>query len=107
MLETSSKKRIINLSLVQLSVMWCNVQVRGLNKAVESSEMFTLQVWRVFFPIGRPISSLRQKSVNTRMPGAPEQWPSSQLGACCGGEGFVLWGCDDGQWWKKHPQRTA
>lgn len=44
MLETSFKKRITNFSLVQPSVMWWNGQVRGLNRAVDSSERFTLQI---------------------------------------------------------------
>lgn len=59
--------------------------MRGLNRAVASSKMFTLQVCRYSSPF-EGTSPVHDKSVNTRMPGAPEQWPSSQLGACCGGE---------------------
>lgn len=68
--------------MLQPSVLWCSVQVRDLNRTVESSGMLPLQVYRVFFPIWRPISSPQQKNVNTGMPESQEQWLPSQSEAC-------------------------
>lgn len=100
------QQKNINLSLLQLSVVWWSVQVRGLNRAVASSKMFTLQVCRVFFPVWRRISSPWQKCQYQNARGTRTMAFLSVRSLLWRG-GFVLWGCNTRQWWKKHTQRTA